>query len=178
MKTCLKPNYQENLHSGEINFSSIKVNNLEELLNSIEMVLEEVSFSTNLDSSENSDTYEQSIKDMTKTVIKELERQKLPFELTRIVKSQIRSFIASKDLPKPLTQVEQNIQAVIPGSDIISESERRELKFKEVISEIYGNNTLSIDNTRQTQFYEDIMLKTIIDIRTRNIIDNVYKLCK
>ena len=178
MKTCLKPNYQENLHSGEINFSSIKVNNLEELLNSIEMVLEEVSFSTNLDSSENSDTYEQSIKDMTKAVIKELERQKLPFELTRIVKSQIRSFIASKYLPKPLTQVEQNIQAVIPGSDIISESERRELKFKEVISEIYGNNTLSIDNTRQTQFYEDIMLKTIIDIRTRNIIDNVQDLNK
>ena len=172
MTTCLKPNYQRDLHSGEINFSNIRGNNLEELLDNIEAILREGSFSTDLESSQDIDTYEQSIKSMTDTVLEELGKKDLPFEFNRSTKAQIRKYIYSKFLPKPLTQVEQNIQAVIPGTDLISEAERRELRLGQIVSEIYGNNSLSIDSTRQSQFEEEMRLRTIIDTRSRKIIDN------
>jgi hypothetical protein len=87
---------------------------------------------------------------MTDTVLEELGKKDLPFEFNRSTKAQIRKYIYSKFLPKPLTQVEQNIQAVIPGTDLISEAERRELRLGQIVSEIYGNNSLSIDSTRQS----------------------------
>lgn len=187
MKNCLKPNYQENLNSGQISFLKYKdsfksLKDFEELLSKIETVLEEVTFSTSLDSSEDPDTYEKSIKDMTEAIIKELDKyefqidQNEPSKLTRSNKAQIRQFISAKYLPKPLTQVEKNIQAVIPGTDVITEEERRELTFKQVVSEIYGSNTLSIDTTRQNQFQEEMLIRTIIDTRSRIIIDNQHDL--
>lgn len=57
MRICQLPNFEKDLHSGDINFSTLQGENLEEVLQNIETALEGVPFSVSLDSSTDVDNY-------------------------------------------------------------------------------------------------------------------------
>lgn len=171
MRICQLPNFEKDLHSGDINFSTLNGETLEEVLQSIETTLEDVPFSVSLDSSTDVDNYQSSIKSLIDTIIEELGKKELPFTLNRSAKSQIRKHFESKFLPKPLTPVEQNIQAVIAGTDLITEDERRSMRLSQTLREVYGDNE-AINTFRQSQFDEEMRIRTIIDVASRQIIDN------
>ena len=171
MKSCLKPNFSKESYSGDIDFSTLQGENIDEILANIETMLEGTPFSTSLDSSQDVDTYQDSISSLIDTIIEKLDKKEgLPFELNRSAKSKIRSFFKGKLLPRPLTKTEQSIQAVIAGSDLITEDERRSLRLSRTLREIYGNNDV-INFSRQSQFDEEMRIRTIIDVARRRIID-------
>ena len=171
MRICQLPNFAKDLHSGDINFSTLKGETLEEVLQNIETTLKDVPFSVSLDSSTDVDNDQSSIKSLIDTIIEELGKKELPFTLNRSAKSQIRKYFEGKFLPKPLTPVEQNIQAVIAGTDLITEDERRSMRLSQTLREVYGDND-AINTFRQSQFDEEMRIRTIIDVASRRIIDN------
>lgn len=171
MRICQLPNFEKDLHSGDINFSTLQGQNLEEVLQGIETALEGVPFSVSLDSSTDVDNYQSSIKSLIDTIIEELGKKELPFTLNRSAKTQIRKYFEGKFLPKPLTPVEQNIVAVIAGTDLITEDERRSMRLSQTLREVYGDNE-AINTFRQSLFDEEMRIRTIIDVANRQIIDN------
>lgn len=171
MRICQLPNFEKDLHSGDINFSTLQGENLEEVLQNIETALEGAPFSVSLDSSTDVDNYQSSIKSLIDTVIEELGKKELPFTLNRSAKTQIRKYFEGKFLPKPLTPVEQNIVAVIAGTDLITEDERRSMRLSQTLREVYGDNE-AINTFRQSLFDEEMRIRTIIDVGNRQIIDN------
>ena len=171
MKSCLKPNFSKESYSGDIDFSTLQGENIDEILANIETMLEGTPFSTSLDSSQDVDTYQDSVGSLIDTIIEKLDKKEgLPFELNRSTKGKIRSFFKGKLLPRPLTKTEQSIQAVIAGSDLITEDERRSLRLSRTLREIYGSND-AINSFRQSQFDEEMRVRTIIDVAGRRIID-------
>lgn len=171
MRICQLPNFEKDLHSGDINFSTLQGENLEEVLQNIETALEGVPFSVSLDSSTDVDNYQSSIKSLIDTIIEKLGKKELPFTLNRSAKTQIRKYFEGKFLPKPLTPVEQNIVAVIAGTDLITEDERRSMRLSQTLREVYGDNE-AINTFRQSLFDEEMRIRTIIDTGNRQIIDN------
>lgn len=169
---CKHKNFEKLSHSGEINFSTLKGETLEEILQNIETILKGCSFSMSLDESQEVDNYQDSIKSLIDMILEELGKKELPFTLNRSSKSQIRKHFESKFLPKPLTPVELNIQAVIAGTDLITEDERRSMQLSQTLREVYGDND-AINTFRQSQFDEEMRILTIIDVANRRIIDNV-----
>lgn len=163
--SCKSENFKKELHSGELNFSALEGNTLDEVLTSIETALEKAPFSVSLDSSKNEDTYQDSIKSLIETIIQKLDEKKnLPFELNRSAKGQIRKYLSSKLLPKPLTVTEKSIISIMPGMELITEDERRSIRLSQALKEIYGGDA-AINNTRQTQFEDEIIVRTIINVR-------------
>ncbi len=171
MKSCLKPNFSKESYSGDIDFSTLNGDNIDEILINVETMLEGMPFSTSLDSSQDVDTYQDSIGSLIDTIIEKLDKKEgLPFELNRSAKSKIRSYFKGKLLPRPLTKTEQSIQAVIAGSDLVTEDERRSLRLSRTLREIYGSND-AINSFRQSQFDEEMRVRTIIDTANHRIID-------
>ena len=171
MRICQLPNFKKDLHSGDINFSTLQGQNLEEVLQGIETALKGVPFSVSLDSSADVDSYQSSIKSLIETIIEELEKKDLPFTLNSNTKAQIRKHFEGKFLPKPITPVEQSSSAVIAGTDLITEDERRALSLSKTLRRVYGNNQ-AINTFRQSAFDVEMMIRTIIDVDNRKIIDS------
>lgn len=162
-------NFDKNLHSGDLNFSKVKGDTLEEVLVNVETALEGVPFSVSLDTSGNVETYANSIDQLIDTIIEELNKEELPIPIDQKAKNQIREHFQSKFLPKPLTKTDKNIQAVIKETDLITEDERRSLRLGETLREIYGGNEI-INTFRQNHFEEAMRVKTIIDTKNRKIV--------
>lgn len=176
MAKCLKPNFNSNEYSGDINLTKLEGETPEALVEEIITRLKGLPFSTSIDESEDESQYTNSISQLLDTVIDKLKGT--PIELTTGDKISIRAQLKGRLLPRPLTQVEQRITAVIDGTDLVSEEKRRELTYKGILHDFYGTSNLGVDQWRELQFTEQMQLRTIIDPDKRLIIDSTDALAE
>lgn len=170
MAKCLKPNFSANQYSGDINLTKLTGETPEALVEEIITRLKGLPFSTSIDESNNESQYIESISQLLDNIMQKLKGT--PMELTTGDKISIRAQLKSKLLPRPLTQVEQRITAIIDGTDLITEDQRRAISYRSILNDFYGTSNLGVDQWRQLRFTEQMQLRTIIDPDKRLIIDS------
>lgn len=163
MKHCSSPNFSKELYGNSLNFTKLTSTNTDELIEEIYSVLKKMPFSTDIDNSIDIDTYVDSIKDLVRQVSKELNKTKLSFELSAQDKLKISKALRTKMLPTPLTKAEEQISAIIKGTDLVKEEEIQQVRYKQMLAEVYGSSNPGMDQWRKRQFEDSLSLATIID---------------
>ena len=160
-----------------INLSKLESSNVDELIEDVYSVLQGLPFSTDIDDSLDDDTYVDSIDALVKQVGVELSKVNLQFELSTQDKARITRALKNKLLPRPLTKAEQQISAIIKGTDLIKEEDIQQIRYKRILSDVYGTSNPGMDSWRRRIFEDNLALATIIDTRGDGmIIDSDYKL--
>ena len=116
-----------------INLSKLESSNVDELIEDVYSVLQDLPFSTDIDESIDEETYTDSIDALVKQVGVELSKTNLPFELSTQDKSRITRSLKTKLLPRPLTKAEQQISAIIKGTDLVREEDIQQIKYKSIL---------------------------------------------
>lgn len=160
-----------------INLSKLESSNVDELIEDVYSVLQDLPFSTDIDESVDEETYTDSIDALVKQVGVELSKTNLPFELSIQDKARITRSLKTKLLPRPLTKAEQQISAIIKGTDLVREEDIQQIKYKSILSSVYGTSNPGMDSWRRRIFEDNLALATIIDTRGEGmIIDSDRKL--
>lgn len=160
-----------------INLSKLESSNVDELIEDVYSVLQDLPFSTDIDESIDEETYTDSIDALVKQVGVELSKTNLPFELSTQDKARITRSLKTKLLPRPLTKAEQQISAIIKGTDLVREEDIQQIKYKSILSSVYGTSNPGMDSWRRRIFEDNLALATIIDTRGEGmIIDSDRKL--
>lgn len=171
MKQCILPYFNKEQFSGDIKLNKTSFENVEELWESVREMLEgDLPFRIRTDS--NDSGYEDSINELIQTLYSKIEKLDLKFDFDSSTKRSLNRYVKSLVMPRQLTKVEQVISANIAGSDIITEDQRRNIRFNRLISSIYGKSSSSLNATRQGEFDDNIILRTIIDTQKSTIISN------
>ena len=160
-----------------INLSKLESSNVDELIEDVYSVLQDLPFSTDIDESVNEENYTDSIDALVKQVGVELSKANLPFELSTQDKARITRSLKTKLLPRPLTKAEQQISAIIKGTDLVREEDIQQIKYKSILSSVYGTSNPGMDSWRRRIFEDNLALATIVDTRGEGmIIDSDRKL--
>ncbi len=160
-----------------INLSKLESSNVDELIEDVYSVLQDLPFSTDIDESVDEENYTDSIDTLVKQVGVELSKTNLPFELSTQDKARITRSLKTKLLPRPLTKAEQQISAIIKGTDLVREEDIQQIKYKSILSSVYGTSNPGMDSWRRRIFEDNLALATIIDTRGEGmIIDSDRKL--
>lgn len=160
-----------------INLSKLESSNVDELIEDVYSVLQDLPFSTDIDESINEENYTDSIDALVKQVGVELSKTNLPFELSTQDKARITRSLKTKLLPRPLTKAEQQISAIIKGTDLVREEDIQQIKYKSILSSVYGTSNPGMDSWRRRIFEDNLALATIVDTRGEGmIIDSDRKL--
>lgn len=160
-----------------INLSKLESSNVDELIEDVYSVLQDLPFSTDIDESVDEENYTDSIDALVKQVGVELSKTNLPFELSTQDKARITRSLKTKLLPRPLTKAEQQISAIIKGTDLVREEDIQQIKYKSILSSVYGTSNPGMDSWRRRIFEDNLALATIIDTRGEGmIVDSDRKL--
>lgn len=160
-----------------INLSKLESSNVDELIEDVYSVLQDLPFSTDIDESVDEENYTDSIDALVKQVGVELSKTNLPFELSAQDKARITRSLKTKLLPRPLTKAEQQISAIIKGTDLVREEDIQQIKYKSILSSVYGTSNPGMDSWRRRIFEDNLALATIVDTRGEGmIIDSDRKL--
>lgn len=160
-----------------INLSKLESSNVDELIEDVYSVLQDLPFSTDIDESIDEENYTDSIDALVKQVGVELSKTNLPFELSTQDKARITRSLKTKLLPRPLTKAEQQISAIIKGTDLVREEDIQQIKYKSILSSVYGTSNPGMDSWRRRIFEDNLALATIVDTRGEGmIIDSDRKL--
>ena len=160
-----------------INLSKLESLNVDELIEDVYSVLQDLPFSTDIDESVDEENYTDSIDALVKQVGVELSKTNLPFELSAQDKARITRSLKTKLLPRPLTKAEQQISAIIKGTDLVREEDIQQIKYKSILSSVYGTSNPGMDSWRRRIFEDNLALATIVDTRGEGmIIDSDRKL--
>lgn len=160
-----------------INLYKLESSNVDELIEDVYSVLQDLPFSTDIDESVDEENYTDSIDALVKQVGVELSKTNLPFELSTQDKARITRSLKTKLLPRPLTKAEQQISAIIKGTDLVREEDIQQIKYKSILSSVYGTSNPGMDSWRRRIFEDNLTLATIIDTRGEGmIIDSDRKL--
>ena len=160
-----------------INLSKLESSNIDELIEDVYSVLQDLPFSTDIDESVDEENYTDSIDALIKQVGVELSKANLPFELSTQDKARITRSLKTKLLPRPLTKAEQQISAIIKGTDLVREEDIQQIKYKSILSSVYGTSNPGMDFWRRRIFEDNLALATIVDTRGEGmIIDSDRKL--
>lgn len=160
-----------------INLSKLESSNVDELIEDVYSVLQDLPFSTDIDESVDEENYTDSIDALVKQVRVELSKANLPFELSTQDKARITRSLKTKLLPRPLTKAEQQISAIIKGTDLVREEDIQQIKYKSILSSVYGTSNPGMDSWRRRIFEDNLALATIVDTRGEGmIIDSDRKL--
>ena len=160
-----------------INLSKLESSNVDELIEDVYSVLQDLPFSTDIDESVDEENYTDSIDALVKQVGVELSKTNLPFELSTQDKARITRSLKTKLLPRPLTKAEQQISAIIKGTDLVREEDIQQIKYKSILSSVYGTSNPGMDSWRRRIFEDNLALATIVDTRGEGmIIDSDRKL--
>lgn len=160
-----------------INLSKLESSNVDELIEDVYSVLQDLPFSTDIDESVDEENYTDSIDALVKQVGVELSKANLPFELSTQDKARITRSLKTKLLPRPLTKAEQQISAIIKGTDLVREEDIQQIKYKSILSSVYGTSNPGMDSWRRRIFEDNLALATIVDTRGEEmIIDSDRKL--
>ncbi len=156
MKKCKVSNYSKDKYSNLIDFAKIKASTVEDLIEEIYGVLKGLPFSTNIEDSLDTDTYAESINDLCEQVKKELAKTELASTLSPADKGKITRSLKEKLLPTPLTKVEQQISAIIKGTDLVREEDVQAIRYHGIISDFYGSSNPGLDNLRLSLFESEL----------------------
>lgn len=160
-----------------INLSKLESSNVDELIEDVYSVLQDLPFSTDIDESVDEENYTDSIDALVKQVGVELSKTNLPFELSTQDKARITRSLKTKLLPRPLTKAEQQISAIIKGTDLVREEDIQQIKYKSILLSVYGTSNPGMDSWRRRIFEDNLALATIVDTRGEGmIIDSDRKL--
>ena len=175
MRQCLLPYFDKDQFSGDLRLDKNSFENMAELKESVRLMLEgDLPFRIKTDESDSD--YEDSINDLIQTLYEKIGGLSLQFEFDASAKRDLSRYIKSLVMPKPLTKTEQLIQANIAGSDLVTEDDRRNIKFSNLIRSIYGKGTSPLNASRQNAFDNDMLLRTIIDSAKKKLITNENEL--
>ena len=189
-RACVLKNFNNKEHSGELSFSYNDIKILDNLKLAIEDLLGRGSLpfrnmAKEIDwgiSPEEKTKYEDSIADLTESIFKSVEEKiqkavskgKPTITLDAATKADLKKYIKQITSPKILSKTEKLIleKLKIEGSDLITEDDRAELRFRKIIRDFYGRGASTFNNTRQELFNNTLALKTIIDTRRKTLITN------
>lgn len=175
MRQCLLPYFDKDQFSGDIKLNQNSFENMSELKESVRLMLEgDLPFRIKTDESDND--YEDSINDLIQTLYAKVGELSLQFDFDASAKRELSRYIKSLVMPRPLTKTEQLIQANIAGSDLVTEDDRRNIRFSNLIRSIYGKGTSPLNASRQNEFDNDMLLRTIIDGSKKKLITNENEL--
>ena len=175
MRQCLLPYFDKEQFSGDIRLNRTSFENMSELKESVEQMLEgNLPFRVQTDEVDNE--YEDSINNLIQTLYSKIDELELKFEFDGPAKRDLNRFIKSLVMPKPLTRTEKLIQANIAGSDLITEDERQNIRFSTLVRSTYGKGSSPLNATRQNEFENSMLLRTIIDTSKKKLITNESEL--
>lgn len=175
MRQCLLPYFDKDQFSGDVKLKQSSFENMAELKESVRLMLEgDLPFRIKTD--ELDSDYEDSINDLIQTLYTKIDELSLQFEFDAPAKRDLSRYIKSLVMPKPLTKTEQLIQANIAGTDLITEDERRNIRFSNLVRSIYGKGTSPLNASRQNAFDNDMLLRTIIDSSKKKLVTNETEL--
>ena len=175
MRQCLLPYFNKDQFSGDLKLNKESFENMAELKESVRLMLEgDLPFRIKTD--ETDGDYEDSINDLIQTLYEKIDGLSLQFEFDASAKRNLNRYIKSLVMPKPLTKTEQLIQANIAGSDLITEDERRNIRFSSIVRSIYGKSTSPLNANRQNAFDDSMLLRTIIDTSRKKLVTNTKEL--
>lgn len=175
MRQCLPPYFNKEQFSGDLRLNKTSFENMSELKESVEQMLEgNLPFRVQTDEADSE--YEDSINNMIQTLYSKIDELELKFEFDGPAKRDLNKFIKSLVMPRPLTKTEQLISANIAGSDLVTEDERRNMRFSSLVRSIYGKGSSPFNATRQNDFENTMLLKTIIDVSKKKLTTNENEL--
>lgn len=175
MRQCLLPYFDKEQFSGDLRLNKTSFENLSELEESVGELLEgDLPFRTKTDIGDTQ--YEESINELIQVLYSKIDELNLQFDFDASSKRELNRFVKGLLLPKPLTRTEYVIQANIAGSDLITEDERRNIRFNNLVRSIYGKGTSPLNASRQEQFNGDMLLRTIIDTSKKKLVTNEQEL--
>ena len=170
---------KQNFSGKDIELDSLKfVQDLESqdvdtLVENIVSTLREKDFSVDINSSNNPDEYEDSVKKLISSIKDTLsESNKLKFEFKGGTLNTFSRRLTELLTPPKKTKVDLNVEAIIPSEGMLSQDKVNALKFNEVLVDIFGNN-LTIRSFGEQQFRKKLLTLTIIDTENKQIIDGV-----
>ena len=175
MRQCLLPYFDKEQFSGDLRLNKTSFENLSELEESVGKLLEgDLPFRTKTDIGDAQ--YEESVNELIQVLYSKIDELNLQFDFDASSKRELNRFVKGLLLPKPLTRTEYVIQANIAGSDLITEDERRNIRFNNLVRSIYGKGTSPLNASRQEQFNGDMLLRTIIDTSKKKLVTNEQEL--
>lgn len=175
MRQCLLPYFDKDQFSGDVRLNKSSFENMSELKESVEMMLEgDLPFRVKTDESDSE--YGDSIDDLIQTLYSKIGEMELKFDFNAVAKRDLSRFVKSLTMPKPLTKTEQLIQANIAGSDLITEDERRNIRFSSLVRSIYGKGASPLNATRQSAFDDTMLLRSIINTSEKELVTNEKEL--
>ena len=175
MRQCLLPYFDKEQFSGDLRLNKTSFENLSELEESVGELLEgDLPFRTKTDIGDAQ--YEESVNELIQVLYSKIDELNLQFDFDASSKRELNRFVKGLLLPKPLTRTEYVIQANIAGSDLITEDERRNIRFNNLVRSIYGKGTSPLNASRQEQFNGDMLLRTIIDTFKKKLVTNEQEL--
>ena len=131
------------------------------------------SFSVDINTSDNPDEYEDSIKKkLIERILDTLKENKLKFELSNERKAILRRKLLRAFIQPNKTKTDLAVEAIIPSVGMLSQEEISQLKFNEVLVDIFGNN-LTILQFGEQEFRSRLHTLSIIDIEHEQIIEGV-----
>lgn len=150
--------------------------NVDILAKDIISALKDKNFSVDIESSDDPDGYIESINNLTDTIRDTIkESNKLKFELTTQKLSTLKRKLKEQLLPPKKTKTDLKVEAIIPSQGMISQDKVKQLKFNDVLTDIFGDDIV-IRETGETEFKNKLLTLTIIDTDTGIIIDSISTL--
>lgn len=174
--SCAKPNFNSE-HSDLINFvQTLKSKSVDSLISDITSVLKTLNFSTDVNQSDNATEYEKSIEDLVNSIKDKIKTEnKLEFEFNAASSRTLTRKLKENLLPPKKTKLEQSLDAVIPYAGMLSKAQVNEIKYTDLIKDIYGDNIV-IRSFREQDLRSKFLLNTIINLDDETIIDDIQTL--
>lgn len=172
--SCNKSNFSEkSIELESLKFvQELESQDIDVLIEDIISTLKEKDFSVDINFSDNPDEYSNSIEKLIKNIKDMLDKSnKLPFELRQENLSTFTRRLRERLLPPSKTKVDLAIEAIIPSVGMLSQETVKQLSFREVLFDIYGNN-LTIKSFGEQQFRKKLLELTIIDTKNKLIVDS------
>lgn len=161
MNKCLVPNYKESDYS-KLGLQLQPTDDLDTLVSQILDGLEkQKSFSVSPETSVDRESFNDSINSLLDKIISDAEKVYTGSNI-----SELRDILYNHLTEFKYTPTDEVIMAVISGTDLVTEGERQEKKFSDLVKEIQGTSNKPVYTTMEQGFSRDMKRMTIINDNT------------
>lgn len=161
MNKCLVPNYKESDYS-KLGLKLEPTDNLDSLVQQILDGLEkQKSFSISPETSVDRESFNDSINSLIDKIVLDSEKVYTGSNI-----SELRDILYNHLTEFHYTPTDEAIMAVISGTDLVTEGERQEKSFADLVKEIQGTSNKPIYTTMEQGFSRDMKKITIINENT------------
>ena len=154
----------------------LKFEDIDSLIENIISTLRNSHLSVDIKSSNDPDNYEDSIKNLIKSIKNKIsESNELKFNFNSSDSSRLTRKLKEAFMPPKKTKTDLAIEAIIPSEKMFSQEKINELVFKDVLTDIFGDD-LIIRSIGEKEIKRKLLELTIIDIEHQEIVDTVKAL--